>query len=135
MLEAARNAAVNGTAAARGNVQLVHPRGLRIFAHLGFDDRFLEYFAWVQPETPSSCGPAHARAQRVVIADVLTHPIFAGTPALEVMDGACARACQSTPLVSRSGEVLGNDRPYRAARGLLARRRQLLAASVPSAAP
>ncbi len=39
--------------------------------------------------------------------DVATSPIFAGTPALAAMLDAEARAVQSTPLVSRSGKLLG----------------------------
>lgn len=107
MLEAALNAAVNGTSAARGNVQLAHPSGLRIVAHLGFDDRFLQYFALVDHRIPSACARAHLHAHRIVVGDVRTDPVFVGTRACEVMERAGARACQSTPLVSSSGEVLG----------------------------
>ena len=39
--------------------------------------------------------------------DVTSSPIFVGTPALAAMLEAEARAVQSTPLVSRSGKLLG----------------------------
>ena len=47
------------------------------------------------------------RGERVIVEDVRNSPIFAGTPALEVMLAAGAQAVQSTPLISRSGRVLG----------------------------
>jgi hypothetical protein len=42
-----------------------------------------------------------------VVEDVVAHPLFAGTPAAEVMREAGALACQSTPLLDASGRVLG----------------------------
>jgi hypothetical protein len=47
------------------------------------------------------------RAARVTVADVVSSPIFAGTPALDVMVEAGARAVQSTPLIGSSGRLLG----------------------------
>jgi signal transduction histidine kinase len=48
-----------------------------------------------------------ARGQRVVVEDVAASLIFKGTPALDVMLAAGARAVQSTPLVSSAGHLLG----------------------------
>lgn len=107
ILENALNAAVNGTAATRANIQLACPGGLRIAAHIGFDQPFLEFFALVGHETPACCGTALETAQRVVVSDVRTDPIFAGTLAGDVMGSASALACQSTPLTGSSGEVIG----------------------------
>jgi PAS domain S-box-containing protein len=47
------------------------------------------------------------RGARVVIEDVTTSPVFAGTPALDVLLAAGVRAVQSTPLVGRSGQLVG----------------------------
>jgi len=47
------------------------------------------------------------RRERVIVEDVANSPLFAGTPALEVMLAAKARAVQSTPLVTRSGRMIG----------------------------
>lgn len=49
----------------------------------------------------------HVSDSRVIVEDVRKSPIFAGTPALEVMLAARARAVQSTPLVTRSARLLG----------------------------
>jgi signal transduction histidine kinase len=45
--------------------------------------------------------------ERVVIEDVTTSPVFAGTPALDVLLAAGVRAVQSTPLADRSGRLAG----------------------------
>jgi hypothetical protein len=116
-LHAALNKAVNGTAASRGNVQLMTAQGLRIVAQVGFSRPFLDFFDAVGHGSSSACALALSRAQRIVVEDVRSHPVFSGTPALEVMREAAALACQSTPLLGHSGEVLGMlsthyDRPH-----------------------
>lgn len=117
MAGVALDAALKATGADMGNIQLVCPDGLRIVAQRGFDTPFLEYFACVVPQLPSSCGAAMKHGARVVVPEVASHPIFAGTQAAEVMAQARARACQSTPLVAKDGTMLGMlnthyDRPY-----------------------
>ncbi len=47
------------------------------------------------------------RGQRVVVPDIEESPLFAGTPSLAVLREAGVRAVQSTPLVSRTGALLG----------------------------
>ena len=47
------------------------------------------------------------RGERVVIEDVTKSEIFAGTPALDVLLAAGVRGVQSTPLVGRSGALVG----------------------------
>jgi GAF domain-containing protein len=54
-----------------------------------------------------ACGAARRGARRVVVTDVQSDPIFAGTDAAPVMDCAGVRAVQSTPVVGASGEILG----------------------------
>ena len=102
------DAAIEFTRADKGNIQLLDAASdaLTIAVQRGFDERFLTFFAKVQSDSPSACGEAFNTRERVVIEDVAHSPTFAGTPALEVMLEAGARACQSTPLVSK-GKVLG----------------------------
>jgi PAS domain S-box-containing protein len=100
------DAAIAITGAQMGNIQLLEGEVLRIAAQRGFDRPFLEFFASVHGEQ-AACGTALERGERVIVDDVLNSPIFVGTPALEVMVAAGTRAVQSTPLVSRSGRVLG----------------------------
>ena len=107
ILEAALNAAVNGTSAARANVQFLCADGLRIVAHLGFDQRFLDFFAAVSQDTSTACGRALKLGQRFIVNDVLVDPGFKGTAAADVMRNAGALACQSTPLLGGLGQVIG----------------------------
>jgi PAS domain S-box-containing protein len=100
------DAAIAITGAHMANIQLLRGDVLRITAQRGFDAPFLEFFDAVHGER-AACGTALKRSERVVVEDVVNSPIFAGTPALDVMVAAGARAVQSTPLVSRSGRVLG----------------------------
>jgi PAS domain S-box-containing protein len=100
------DAAVEITGAQMGNIQLLDDDYLRITAQRGFAPPFLEFFDAVHGDHAAS-GTALQRGERVIVEDVRKSPIFAGTPALEVMLAAGARAVQSTPLVTRSGRVLG----------------------------
>ncbi len=91
-----------------GNVQLLEPGSgaLKIVAQRGFESDFLEFFGSVH-EGVAACGKAMELGERVIVEDVATSPIFAGTPAHEVVLSAGARAVQSTRLVSRSGRLVG----------------------------
>lgn len=102
------DAAIEITSADKGNIQLLEPSSgaLTIAVQRGFDDRFLRFFATVHDDGASACGAALNSHERVIVEDVAQSPIFAGTPALEIMLQAGARACQSTPLVSK-GKILG----------------------------
>src|SRR5581483_2448073 len=99
-------AAIDITGADMGNIQLLERDRLRIVVHQGLSDAFLAFFNAVEAHD-AACGTALARGERVVVDDVTTSPIFVGTPALDAMLAAGARAVQSTPLVSRSGRTLG----------------------------
>ncbi len=100
------DAAIEITGAQMGNIQLLEGDLLRIIAQRGFEKPFLQFFDAVHGDQ-AACGTALQRGERVVVDDVVTSDIFAGTPALEVMLAAGARAVQSTPLVNRFGRVLG----------------------------
>ena len=101
------DAGIEITAADMGNIQLLDDSGrLRIVAHRGFEAPFLEFLDEVHDDL-AACGTALAKGERVVVEDVAGSPVFMGTPALDAMLAAGARAVQSTPLVSRTGKVLG----------------------------
>lgn len=106
-LETALDDAMRATGSDMGNVQLVRPEGLRIVAHRGFEQPFLDFYAVVDDASAASCGMAKKMRRRIVVADVAADPIFAGTPAEEIMAQASVRWCQSTPLVGEAGVLLG----------------------------
>ncbi|MBV9190230.1 MAG: GAF domain-containing protein [Betaproteobacteria bacterium] len=107
ILDAALDAAIEATRAQMGNVQLKSERGLEIVTYRGFDTPFLEFFACVSDGHGAACGAALKTGGRVIVSNVASDPIFHGTEAARVMEQASARACQSTPLVSPSGQLLG----------------------------
>lgn len=90
-----------------GGIQIYDPRdsSLRLAAQTGFDPAFATRFARVDRDTPSACGLALRRGERVIIEDVRADPSCAG--AREGLLAAGVLAVQSTPLVSRSGDILG----------------------------
>jgi two-component system CheB/CheR fusion protein len=102
------DAAIAVTGADMGNIQLLDPDAntLKIVASRGFEPQYLEFFNSVH-EGEAACGAALQKRERVVINDVTTSPIFVGTPALDVQLAAGVRAVQTTPLFSRSGQLVG----------------------------
>ncbi len=102
------DAAIAITSADMGNIQFLD-RGsgaLKIVASRGCEAPFLEFFDAVH-EGQGSCGTAMRHNERTVVEDVTTSPIFVGTPSLGAVLAAGVRAVQSTPLVGRSGQVVG----------------------------
>jgi hypothetical protein len=97
------------TSADMGNVQLLDPisNTLRIVAQKGFKQPFLDFFAEVSPHEAAACGTALKLHEQVVVDDVTKSPIFAGTPSLRVLRDAGVRAVQSTPLITKTGHIVG----------------------------
>jgi GAF domain-containing protein len=89
-----------------GNVQVLDAGvgGLRIAAHSGFDSDFLQHFSVVENDS-SACGRAASRRAQTVIVDIEQDATFA--PHREIAAGSRFRAVQSTPLLDRSGRLLG----------------------------
>jgi PAS domain S-box-containing protein len=91
-----------------GNIQILDPErgGLRIAAQRGLPQWWLEFWETVS-EKQGACGTALERGERIIVEDVAQSPIFAGTAALDIQLRAGVRAVQSTPLVGRSGRLIG----------------------------
>jgi PAS domain S-box-containing protein len=89
-----------------GTVQLFNEqsKALEIVAQRGFKQDFLDHFSNVNEES-AACGRAMGQGGRVIIEDVESDPSFA--PHRHIAASAGFRAVQSTPLFSRSDEVLG----------------------------
>lgn len=108
VLLAAVDAAIRLGGADMGDAQLLDPACgvLRLDAQRGFHEPFLEYFATVRAGE-NACGAALRDGRPVIVEDVESGPLFAGTPAREVMLDAGSRAVYSTPLIAPSGRALG----------------------------
>jgi len=98
--------AVAATGAHTGNIQLDDDAGnLRIAAQHGHDRDFLDFFAVVQGRE-TSCGCAFGSAERVIVKDIATSPIFQGKPSGAMLLRAGLRSTYSTPFVVQ-GAVRG----------------------------
>ncbi|GAA5060050.1 GAF domain-containing protein [Haladaptatus pallidirubidus] len=91
------------------SVQLYDPdrNDLELVAHRGFNGEAESAWQRVTPEHGSTCGKALRTGERVIAPDVETCEFIAGTEDLETYRQTGIRAVQTTPLVSRSGDVLG----------------------------
>jgi PAS domain S-box-containing protein len=107
LLDEILNASIRLLKADFGNIQLYDPntKNLRIVAQRGFKQDFLDYFECVRLGDQSACSQAMQRGERVVIEDIEADPSYA--PHRAIAASAGYRAVQSTPLLSRSGELLG----------------------------
>jgi PAS domain S-box-containing protein len=100
------DAALEVTNADKGTLQLMRGGELRIAHQRGFNPDFLEYFRVVEPGE-AACGTALQTNERVIVEDVATSAVFQGSAAREVVLSAGVRAVQATPLLSRSGQLVG----------------------------
>ncbi|HVP79466.1 MAG TPA: PAS domain S-box protein [Thermodesulfobacteriota bacterium] len=106
LLQEIMDAAVAIVGAERGTLQLLEGDSLRIAAHHGHQQPFLNFFASAESRA-SVCGEATRRGERVVVQDVETSSLFGGTASLPVLRKAGVRAVQSTPMISRTGTLIG----------------------------
>jgi PAS domain S-box-containing protein len=120
-------AGIEITNAGMGNIRLLEGGVLKIVAQRGFESPFLEFFDTVE-HGATACRAALDTGKRVMVEDVAHSPIYAGSQAaLRVMLQAGARAVQSTPLISRSGQLLGTfSTHYRATHRLSDRDERML---------
>jgi signal transduction histidine kinase/CheY-like chemotaxis protein len=78
--------------------------GLALQVQSGFDPDIVRQMSQVPPWGGES-GTCYLERRRVVVEDVEADPIFA--PYREVARAAGSRACHSTPLTSRGGDIIG----------------------------
>ncbi|WP_166454927.1 hybrid sensor histidine kinase/response regulator [Duganella aquatilis] len=84
---------------ARGELQLIATRGL--------SDEAVSYWQWVHPGRATTCGHALLKSQRVVVPDFESWNDISGSDDLIAFRAAGVRAAQSTPLLTRSGRLVG----------------------------
>jgi PAS domain S-box-containing protein len=92
-----------------GSIQKLDPsqNELHLLAWKGFDPASAASWEWVRLDSNSSCGAALRARQRVIVPDIDGCNFIVGTPALEAYQRTGIYAMQSTPLLSRSGCMLG----------------------------
>ena len=94
------------------SVQMLYPdRGaggeLRLLGSRGFSPEATAFWEWVPADAASTCGLALKIGRRVVVPDVENCPEMAGSEDLATYLQTGIRAVQSTPLMSRSGVLVG----------------------------
>src|SRR5262245_34528504 len=95
------------------SMQMFHPergRGgeLRLLTFRGFNPNAAKHWEWVGIEPAgTTCGAALRTRRRVIVADVEHCEFMADTEDLKVFRDTGIRACQTTPLLSRGGRLLG----------------------------
>jgi PAS domain S-box-containing protein len=103
------DAAIELMSADMASMQTFHPelRELRLVAWRGFHPRSAAFWGRVRVDSASTCGLALSAGSRIVVADIETCDSMAGTHDLDEFRRSSIRAVQSTPLISRSGQLLG----------------------------
>ena len=80
---------------------------LRLLAHHGFQAEAASFWGRVRPGSKCTCGIAMHSGKRIIVEDVETCDFMAGGEDLKNYRAAGIRAIQSTPLLARSGRLLG----------------------------
>ena len=90
-----------------GNVQVydLHAQTLTIAAQQGFSQDLLDQLGVVRRDSPSACSAAMNSLSRVIIEDVNQDESY--RPLRDIAAAAGFRSIQSTPLLSRTGTLLG----------------------------
>lgn len=101
-------AAMQAVGADMGTAQYFDPADdtLHLVAHEGFGHRFVSFFETVKGYD-TSCGAAATDLRPVYVEDVITSPIFVGSPELEVLVDAGVGSCASVPISTARHGLLG----------------------------
>jgi signal transduction histidine kinase/ActR/RegA family two-component response regulator len=78
--------------------------GLVLKVHSGFDKDFVEHIEFV-PRGEGACGNCQKHRRRIVVEDMELDPIFDAYREAARLAGI--RACHSTPLITRAGNLIG----------------------------
>ncbi len=92
------------------SLQMLDPeRGeLRLLSFRGFTPEAATFWEWVGPAAQSTtCAAALLSGSRTIAEDMENYELLAGTQDLAYLLHCGIRACQSTPLISRGGKILG----------------------------
>jgi PAS domain S-box-containing protein len=80
---------------------------LRLLGWKGFHPESALFWEWVRLDSGSSCAAALSQGRRIIVPDIETSELIVGTPDADEYRRSGIRAVQSTPLISRSGRLLG----------------------------
>ena len=110
LYERVLEAAISLMSAEMGCMQKYNPElgELLLLAAKGdFHPEAAAFWERVNRASATTCGMALSLGRRVIVPDIETCDFMAGTADLDALRRSSIRAAQSTPLVSRSGQLLG----------------------------
>jgi PAS domain S-box-containing protein len=92
-----------------GSIHMLHAEKnqLRLLTKEGLDRAAVNFLEWVPLDSSSSCGLALQKAERAIVPDLEESEFMAGKEELNLYRSSGLRSSQSTPLISRSGGVVG----------------------------
>ncbi len=91
------------------SMQMLHPgRGqLQLLGARGFSEEAKKFWEWVGPKSGSTCALSLQQGKRCMVADSRTDEYLARSGTRDAYLQAGILAMQSTPLLSRTGELIG----------------------------
>ncbi|HTU66167.1 MAG TPA: GAF domain-containing protein [Steroidobacteraceae bacterium] len=108
LIAAARNIMRSDIATMQQFFPYLGARGeLKLLGHRGLTEEAARFFSWVRADSSCTCGVAIRSRKRVIAADVENESFMAGTADRAQLLQAGIRAAQTTPLISRGGELVG----------------------------
>lgn len=99
---------IEATNANFGNVQLLDSsrQALRIVAYHGFDTDFVTLFETVSTDN-FCCVRAMKERSRAIVSDIASDPLLQDTRTRDIILRSRVHTCQSTPMITSSGELIG----------------------------
>lgn len=91
----------------RASLQMLGDGRLRLLGWRRFDAESIRFWREVRADSASACGRALNAKERVVIEDTERCALLADTAELAEFQRSGIRSVQSTPLISRTGELVG----------------------------
>jgi GAF domain-containing protein len=80
---------------------------LRLLGFRGFNPEAAKFWEWVRPASESTCGMTLRTGHRCIVADVEQCDFMAGSEDLAIYLQTGIHAVQTTPLISRTGKLVG----------------------------
>ena len=80
---------------------------LLLLASKGFDPEIIKFWEWVKTGAESTCGTALKKNTRIIVPDIETSEYIKAEESRAAHRLAGIRAAQSTPLITRSGHLIG----------------------------
>src|SRR3569623_42053 len=91
------------------SLQMFHPETnqLELLSSKGFHPESAVHWKWITSDSKSNCAVALKKQQQIIIPDIERGSLMAGTEDLRHYRLSGIRGIQSTPLISRAGNIVG----------------------------